>query len=58
MWGAGGKLIEIRAALLASNGFASMALDYLTPRITKETGKMVDYDYFEVMLALPRLQKS
>lgn len=40
--------MENRAALLASNGFASMALDYLTPRITVETGKLVGNDYFEV----------
>nr|XP_033941559.1 acyl-coenzyme A thioesterase 1-like [Pseudochaenichthys georgianus] len=47
LWGGGGKLVEYRAALLASHGIASMALDYLTPQITKETGKMVDNDYFE-----------
>lgn len=40
--------MENRAALLASNGFACLALDYLTPRITLETGKMVGDDYFEV----------
>ncbi|XP_034095988.1 acyl-coenzyme A thioesterase 5-like isoform X1 [Gymnodraco acuticeps] len=44
LWGWGGKLVEYRAALLASHGIASMALDYLTP---KETGRMVDNDYFE-----------
>ncbi|KAK5866847.1 hypothetical protein PBY51_011389 [Eleginops maclovinus] len=47
LWGGGGKLVEYRAALLASHGIASMALDYLTPQITRETGKMVDSDYFE-----------
>ncbi|XP_033941543.1 peroxisomal succinyl-coenzyme A thioesterase-like [Pseudochaenichthys georgianus] len=47
LWGGGGKLVEYRAALLASHGIASMALDYLTPQITKETGRMVDNDYFE-----------
>ncbi|KAM8892687.1 peroxisomal succinyl-coenzyme A thioesterase-like isoform 1-T2 [Spinachia spinachia] len=47
LWGGGGKLVEYRAALLASHGFASLALDYLTPQITKETGKMVDNHYFE-----------
>ncbi|XP_034390282.1 peroxisomal succinyl-coenzyme A thioesterase-like [Cyclopterus lumpus] len=47
LWGGGGKLVEYRAALLASHGIAAMALDYLTPQITKETGKMVDYEYFE-----------
>ncbi|KAG8012404.1 Acyl-coenzyme A thioesterase 4 [Nibea albiflora] len=47
LWGGGGKLVEYRAALLASHGFASMALDYLTPKIAIETGKIVDNQYFE-----------
>ncbi|XP_071314677.1 peroxisomal succinyl-coenzyme A thioesterase-like isoform X3 [Trachinotus anak] len=47
LWGGGGKLLENRAALLASHGIASLALDYLTPKITMETGKMVDNKYFE-----------
>ncbi|XP_051808103.1 peroxisomal succinyl-coenzyme A thioesterase-like isoform X2 [Acanthochromis polyacanthus] len=47
LWGAGGQLVEYRAALLASHGFASLALDYLTCKITMETGKMVDNQYFE-----------
>lgn len=42
--------MEYRAALLASHGIASLALDYLTPKITMETGKMVDNEYFEVHL--------
>lgn len=50
LWGGAGKLVENRAALLASHGFASMALDYLTPKITLETGKMVGTDYFEVRI--------
>ncbi|XP_039988269.1 acyl-coenzyme A thioesterase 1-like [Xiphias gladius] len=48
LWGGGGKLVEYRAALLASHGIASLALDYLTPKITMETGKMVDNEYFEM----------
>lgn len=40
--------MEYRAALLASHGFASMAIDYMTPRVTLETGKMVGNDYLEV----------
>lgn len=48
LWGGGGQLVEYRAALLASHGFASMALDYLTPKVTMETGKMVGNDYLEV----------
>ncbi|KAM3608511.1 uncharacterized protein V6R79_000231 [Siganus canaliculatus] len=47
LWGGGGKLVEYRTALLASHGMAAMALDYLTPKITRETGKMVDNTYFE-----------
>ncbi|KAK2842789.1 hypothetical protein Q5P01_012989 [Channa striata] len=47
LWGGGGKLVEYRAALLASHGFASLALDYLTSKITLETGKMVGNEYFE-----------
>lgn len=48
MWGGGGRLVEYRAALLASHGFAALALDYLTPKVTMGTGKMVGNDYFEV----------
>ncbi|XP_029697319.1 bile acid-CoA:amino acid N-acyltransferase-like isoform X2 [Takifugu rubripes] len=47
LWGGGGKLVEYRAALLASHGFAAIALDYMTPKITMETGKMVGIDYLE-----------
>ncbi|XP_041795556.1 acyl-coenzyme A thioesterase 5-like [Chelmon rostratus] len=47
LWGGEGKLIEYRTALLASHGIASLALDYLTPKITMETGKLVDEQYFE-----------
>uniref|UniRef100_A0A3Q1I6U1 Uncharacterized protein n=1 Tax=Anabas testudineus TaxID=64144 RepID=A0A3Q1I6U1_ANATE len=45
--GGSGRLMEYRAALLASHGFASLAIDYMTPKITLETGKMVDNQYFE-----------
>ena len=48
LWGGGGQLVEYRACLLASHGIASLALDYLTPKITMETGKMVELQYFEV----------
>lgn len=48
LWGGGGNLVEYRAALLASHGFASMAIDYMTPKVTMETGKMVGNDYLEV----------
>lgn len=55
LWGGGGKLVEYRAALLASHGFASLALDYLTPKITLETGKMMDNKYFEVNMMNPKI---
>ncbi|XP_072290585.1 acyl-coenzyme A thioesterase 1-like isoform X2 [Eucyclogobius newberryi] len=47
LWGGGGKLVEYRASLLASHGFAALALDYLTNKLTVETGKMMENDYFE-----------
>ncbi|XP_013885522.1 acyl-coenzyme A thioesterase 4 [Austrofundulus limnaeus] len=47
LWGGGGQLVEYRAALLASHGIASMALDYLTCKFTMETGKSVGNNYFE-----------
>ncbi|KAF7666904.1 hypothetical protein LDENG_00088380 [Lucifuga dentata] len=47
LWGGGGQLVEYRSALLALHGFASLALDYLTPKITLEMGKVVDKPYFE-----------
>ncbi|XP_017295517.1 peroxisomal succinyl-coenzyme A thioesterase [Kryptolebias marmoratus] len=47
LWGGGGQLVEYRAALLASHGIASMALDYLTCKFTMETGKKVGNEYFE-----------
>uniref|UniRef100_A0AAY4ENL0 Uncharacterized protein n=1 Tax=Denticeps clupeoides TaxID=299321 RepID=A0AAY4ENL0_9TELE len=31
LWGGGGGLVEYRAALLASHGYASLALEYLSP---------------------------
>uniref|UniRef100_A0A8C6SSN0 Acyl-CoA thioester hydrolase/bile acid-CoA amino acid N-acetyltransferase domain-containing protein n=1 Tax=Neogobius melanostomus TaxID=47308 RepID=A0A8C6SSN0_9GOBI len=49
LWGGVTFLVEYRASLLASNGFAAMALDYLTNELTKTTGKMVENDYFEVI---------
>ncbi|XP_054631894.1 peroxisomal succinyl-coenzyme A thioesterase-like [Dunckerocampus dactyliophorus] len=47
LWGGASQLVEYRAALLASHGFASLALDYLTPKITQDTSNMVDNSYFE-----------
>lgn len=48
LWGGGGELIEYRAALLASHGIASLALNYLTPEITKKTGKAVEKQHVEL----------
>uniref|UniRef100_A0A1A8EVT0 Acyl-CoA thioesterase 19 n=1 Tax=Nothobranchius korthausae TaxID=1143690 RepID=A0A1A8EVT0_9TELE len=48
LWGGGGQLVEYRAALLASHGIASMALDYLTCKFTMETKKTVSNHYFEM----------
>uniref|UniRef100_A0A4W6DCY5 Acyl-CoA thioester hydrolase/bile acid-CoA amino acid N-acetyltransferase domain-containing protein n=1 Tax=Lates calcarifer TaxID=8187 RepID=A0A4W6DCY5_LATCA len=58
LWGGGGKLAEYRASLLASHGIASLALDYLTPKITIETRKMVGIEYFEVNLINHRITLS
>ncbi|XP_058273384.1 peroxisomal succinyl-coenzyme A thioesterase-like isoform X2 [Hemibagrus wyckioides] len=44
MWGGGGGLVEYRAVLLASHGFAAFALEYLF----LEEVKKVDGNYFEV----------
>lgn len=45
MWGGGGGLIEYRSALLASRGYASMALEYLKP---EEQSSELGFGYFEV----------
>ncbi|KAK7896809.1 hypothetical protein WMY93_022134 [Mugilogobius chulae] len=45
MWGGGGGLIEYRAAILASHGYAAFALEYITPgEIEKAT---IELQYFE-----------
>ncbi|XP_070686723.1 peroxisomal succinyl-coenzyme A thioesterase-like [Pempheris klunzingeri] len=45
LWGGGEHLVEYRAALLASHGFVTLTLDYLTQLANKE---MLDDNYFEV----------
>lgn len=55
LWGGGGKLVEYRAALFASHGFASLALDYLTCKVTTDTG-LVDDEYFEVQFEVDKLE--
>lgn len=46
MWGGGGGLIEYRSALLASRGYASMALAYIKPEEQQSTE--ITSSYFEV----------
>jgi len=45
MWGGGGGLVEYRSALLASHGFVSMALEYLS--VDKARTADVEFNYFE-----------
>ncbi|KAJ7997654.1 hypothetical protein DPEC_G00214380 [Dallia pectoralis] len=47
LWGGGGGLVEYRSALLASHGFASLALEYMAPRPSEGTTSHVGYTYFE-----------
>ncbi|KAL4624900.1 bile acid-CoA:amino acid N-acyltransferase-like [Arapaima gigas] len=44
MWGSGGGLMEYRSALLASHGFAALALEYFPP---EETMVDIHLPYFE-----------
>ncbi|XP_036376190.1 peroxisomal succinyl-coenzyme A thioesterase-like [Megalops cyprinoides] len=55
MWGGGGGLVEYRSALLASHGYVSMALEYMTPK-TMPSGKdsYVGHQYFETAFAVLR----
>ncbi|KAL2102598.1 hypothetical protein ACEWY4_001766 [Coilia grayii] len=46
MWGGGGGLVEYRAALLASHGFVTMALEYLSPE--EERTPNLETEYFEI----------
>lgn len=51
MWGGGGGLVEYRSCLLASQGFVSMALEYLSH--DKNRTSDIDFKtYFEVILIL------
>ncbi|XP_041637297.1 peroxisomal succinyl-coenzyme A thioesterase-like [Cheilinus undulatus] len=45
IWGGGGGLVEYRAALLASRGYATLALEYFAPG--KLQSANVELDYFE-----------
>ena len=50
MWGRSGGLREDRAALLASNGFATLALSYLAFRDLPLSCDVLDLSYFEKVI--------
>ncbi|MGH0131722.1 UNVERIFIED_CONTAM: hypothetical protein FKN15_010096 [Acipenser sinensis] len=47
LWGGGGGLVEYRSALLASHGYASLALEYLFQKNTSEKSAVIGEQYFE-----------
>nr|XP_055045755.1 acyl-coenzyme A thioesterase 1-like isoform X1 [Misgurnus anguillicaudatus] len=60
LWGGGGGLVEYRSALLASHGYASMALEYMNPKDQKTAD--IDASYFEeaykILQSHPKVQKD
>ena len=48
MWGGGGGLFEYRSALLASRGYASLALEYFAAGELKSAD--IEFNYFEVCI--------
>ncbi|XP_034081989.1 acyl-coenzyme A thioesterase 1-like isoform X1 [Gymnodraco acuticeps] len=52
MWGGGGGLLEYRAALLASHGYASMALEYFNP--AEVNTAELELNYFETAFNIVR----
>uniref|UniRef100_A0A8C2GV18 Uncharacterized protein n=1 Tax=Cyprinus carpio TaxID=7962 RepID=A0A8C2GV18_CYPCA len=60
LWGGGGGLVEYRSGLLASHGFASMALEYLGPEDLRTAD--VDVSYFEkayqILQNHPKVQRD
>uniref|UniRef100_A0A8C4RUK5 Bile acid-CoA:amino acid N-acyltransferase-like n=1 Tax=Erpetoichthys calabaricus TaxID=27687 RepID=A0A8C4RUK5_ERPCA len=50
LWGGGGGLVEYRAALLASHGYASLALEYISTGKKSTSLNNVDLKYFEAAL--------
>ncbi|KAI4874663.1 hypothetical protein NFI96_031148 [Prochilodus magdalenae] len=60
MWGGGGGLVEYRAALLASHGFVSLALEYLSVEDAKTFS--LDVSYFETAYQIiqdhPKVQRD
>ncbi|KAM3870189.1 peroxisomal succinyl-coenzyme A thioesterase-like [Diretmus argenteus] len=53
--GGGGGLMEYRSALLASHGFASLSLEYMSPRTVEGSTTHVGNEYFEA--AVTQLQQ-
>lgn len=52
LWGGGGGLVEYRSALLASHGYVSLSLDYMSPKTTGSRVEQVGNDYFEAAYRL------
>ena len=50
MFGAAGGIMEIRAALLASHGFATLALAFFRLDDLPKTLEDIQFDYFEVFI--------
>lgn len=48
LWGGGGGLVEYRSALLASNGYVALSLEYIGRVDANGKPYQVDNDYFEV----------
>ncbi|XP_040029905.2 bile acid-CoA:amino acid N-acyltransferase [Gasterosteus aculeatus] len=53
MWGGGGGLLEYRSALLASHGYASLALEYVNPGELESAD--IEFKYFETAFNIVRL---
>ncbi|XP_035257641.1 peroxisomal succinyl-coenzyme A thioesterase-like [Anguilla anguilla] len=52
MWGGGGGLVEYRSALLASHGYVSLALDYMSHKTMADLSVEVGNQYFEAAFAV------
>ncbi|XP_042371615.1 peroxisomal succinyl-coenzyme A thioesterase-like, partial [Plectropomus leopardus] len=52
MWGAGGGLIEYRSSLLASHGYASLALEYFAASEMESAN--IEFSYFETAFSIVR----
>ncbi|XP_044041242.1 peroxisomal succinyl-coenzyme A thioesterase-like isoform X2 [Siniperca chuatsi] len=50
MWGGGGGLLEYRSALLASHGYASLALEYFSPGELRSSD--VELNFFETAFSI------